>query len=114
MRAILLIQYGGPEQLQLREVPSPTPGAGQVRVRVTATSVNPIDYKMRSGAAKARFPVEFPAILGRDVSGVVLDGAAEFSKGDRVMGLVHRTYAEELGQALRALASSRRVVRSAP
>ncbi len=40
-------------------------------VRVAASSVNPIDFKMRSGAAKERYPVEFPGILGRDISGVV-------------------------------------------
>jgi NADPH:quinone reductase-like Zn-dependent oxidoreductase len=96
MRAILLFRYGGVDQLGLREVPGPRPEAGQVLVRVVATSVNPIDWKMRSGAAKARFPVEMPAILGRDLSGIVLEPAAGFAKGERVMGLVWHTYAEEL------------------
>jgi NADPH:quinone reductase-like Zn-dependent oxidoreductase len=52
---------------------------------------------MRSGAAKARFPVTCPAVLGRDVSGEVVDvgeGVEGFARGDRVMGLVWGGYAE--------------------
>ncbi|MCU1252979.1 MAG: Alcohol dehydrogenase GroES domain protein [Edaphobacter sp.] len=97
MKAVVLHEYGGPDKLKYEDVPDPVPSEGQVLVRVAATSVNPIDYKMRSGAAKDRFPLEFPAILGRDVSGIVRDlgpGVSGFKLGDKVMALASRTYAE--------------------
>ena len=71
MKAVVLHEYGGPDKLKYEDVPDPVASEGQVLVRIAATSVNPIDYKMRSGAAKDRFPLEFPAILGRDVAGIV-------------------------------------------
>ncbi len=97
MKAIQIHAYGGVEQLKLEEVPDPVPGPGEVLVRTAATSVNPVDYKIRSGAAQARFPQTFPAILGRDLAGRVValgPGASGVGIGDRVMGLVLRTYAE--------------------
>jgi NADPH:quinone reductase-like Zn-dependent oxidoreductase len=48
MRAILLTDYGTVDKLELREVPEPQAGAGEVKVRVAASSVNPIDWKIRS------------------------------------------------------------------
>jgi NADPH:quinone reductase-like Zn-dependent oxidoreductase len=66
-------------------------------VRLSATSINPVDYKMRSGAAKARFPVNFPAILGRDIAGIVRalgPGVDGFTVGDKVIALGHASYAE--------------------
>lgn len=68
-------------------------------MRVLSTSVNPIDLKMRSGAANDRFPVTFPAILGRDVAGEVVKvggNVSTFKAGDKVMGLVTASYAEFL------------------
>jgi NADPH:quinone reductase-like Zn-dependent oxidoreductase len=62
-----------------------------------ATSINPIDWKLRSGAAKARMPLQFPAILGRDLSGEVAEtgrNVTGFPKGMRVMALTNGTYAE--------------------
>jgi NADPH:quinone reductase-like Zn-dependent oxidoreductase len=97
MKAIVLHEYGGPENLKYEDVPDPVPAEDAVLVRIAATSINPVDYKMRSGEAKARFPVEFPAILGRDVSGVVRAVGAKvtgFVPGDKVIGLGWRTYAE--------------------
>ena len=64
MKAVVLHEYGGPDKLKYEDVPDPVAGEGQVLVRVAATSVNPIDYKMRSGAVKDVFPLELPAILG--------------------------------------------------
>ena len=57
MKAVVLKDYGGIEQLELRDVPDPVPGAGEVVVKIAATSVNPIDYKLRSGAARDRMPL---------------------------------------------------------
>jgi NADPH:quinone reductase-like Zn-dependent oxidoreductase len=97
MKAVVLHEYGGPDKLKYEDVPDPVANEGQVLVRMAATSVNPIDYKMRSGAAKDRFPVEFPAILGRDIAGIVRElgpGVTQFKPGDKVMGVGSRTYAE--------------------
>src|SRR5882757_905625 len=97
MKAVILREYGGPGKLIYEDVPDPVAGEGQVLVRVAASSVNPIDYKLRSGAAKDRFPLEFPAILGRDVSGIVREagpGVSKFKPGDKVMALASKTYAE--------------------
>jgi NADPH:quinone reductase-like Zn-dependent oxidoreductase len=107
MKAIVLIEYGGVEQLQLREVPDPKPGAGEVVVKLAATSVNPIDYKLRSGAARGRMPLELPAILGRDLAGEVVElgsGVSNVRVGDRVLGLGTRTYAEKASIRADALA----------
>jgi NADPH:quinone reductase-like Zn-dependent oxidoreductase len=97
MKAIVLHEYGGPGKLVYEDAPDPVAGKGEVLVRVTATSVNPIDYKMRSGAAKEHFPLQFPAILGRDLSGIVRtvgEGVSGFAPGDKVMALARNTYAE--------------------
>ena len=97
MKAVVLHEYGGPEKLKYEDVPDPVAGEGEVLVRQSATSVNPIDWKMRSGEAKAHFPVEFPAILGRDIAGIVRSlgpGVDGFAPGDKVIGLGSKTYAE--------------------
>ena len=97
MKAIVLKGYGGVEQLEQRDIPEPKPGPGEVKVRVAAASVNPIDWKLRSGDAKAMMPLEFPAVLGRDVAGEVVEvglGVTTLKPGDKVLGLVERGYAE--------------------
>jgi NADPH:quinone reductase-like Zn-dependent oxidoreductase len=75
----------------------PRYGDDEVLVKMHATSINPIDVKIRSGAAKSRFSIEFPAILGRDLSGEVAETGRNvqgFPKGMRVMALANGTYAE--------------------
>jgi NADPH:quinone reductase-like Zn-dependent oxidoreductase len=97
MKAIVLSEYGGPEKLELRDRPEPEPGAGQIKVRVASASLNPIDWKLRSGALKNAAPFELPAILGRDAAGEVVKvgaGVTAFKKGDLVLGLVNGAYAE--------------------
>ncbi len=97
MKAVVIHKYGGPDELKWEDFEDPVAGPGEVLVRVAATSVNPVDYKMRSGEAKERFPVEFPGILGRDVSGTVAavgEGVTAFTEGDRVFALAKQTYAE--------------------
>lgn len=91
MRAQVFDQYGGLDVLDLREVDAPVPGAGEVLVRVAFVSVNPIEWKIRSGAFAAMLPMTFPVILGNEVSGVVRQvgaGVDEFNVGDRVAGFV--------------------------
>lgn len=97
MKAIVLHEYGGANKLKYEDVPDPKPGEGEVLVRLAATSVNPVDYKLRSGMLQAYMPLELPAILGRDVSGVVRElgpGVTGFAEGDRVLALGDKTYAE--------------------
>lgn len=97
MRAVVLTRFGDVNQLELQEVEDPPVGAGEVRVKMHATSINPVDWKIRSGATKGRIDVELPAILGRDLSGVVEktgEGVTGFLPGQRVMALANGTYAE--------------------
>ncbi|PSQ99879.1 MAG: NADPH:quinone oxidoreductase [Bacteroidetes bacterium QS_9_68_14] len=85
MKAYPLDEFGPPEVMQQREVERPAPGPGEVLVRVVATSVNPVDYKLRSG--EADFGLEAPAVLGYDVSGIVEqtgEGVERFGEGDAV------------------------------
>lgn len=94
MKAIVLEEFGDVNKLQLEEVDDPAVGAGEVLVRVRATSINPIDWKIRNGAFKDN---ELPAILGRDLAGEVEqvgEGVIGFSKGQRVMAMAAGTYAE--------------------
>ncbi|MDS0138247.1 MULTISPECIES: NADP-dependent oxidoreductase [unclassified Amycolatopsis] len=88
MRAITFSAYGGPEVLQLSDVPAPEPGPGQVRLAVRAAGVNPIDWKIRNGAMQQNFQVPFPHIPGLEVAGVVdaVGEGADFAVGDEVFG----------------------------
>jgi len=97
MQAIVLSEYGDPNRLELRDRPEPEPGAGQVKVRVASASLNPVDWKLRSGALQKMMPLELPAILGRDAAGEVVRvgaGVTEFKEGDQVLGLVNGAYAQ--------------------
>jgi len=107
VKAILLTRYGGVDGLELREVNEPRPGRGEVRVKVAAASVNPVDWKLRSGALKAWMPLELPAVLGRDASGEVAElgpGVTALKRGDRVFGLAGAAYAQQVVAAAEALA----------
>jgi len=98
MQAVVLHEYGRPENLKFEDnVPSPQVSGSTVLIAATAASVNPIDWKLRSGMAQKMFPLSLPAILGRDVSGIVRQVGANvkhFKAGDRVLALTNKTYAE--------------------
>jgi NADPH:quinone reductase-like Zn-dependent oxidoreductase len=99
LKAVQLHAYGGVDQLFYEDVPDPKPGAGEVLIKVDATSLNPVDWKLRRGDLKDAMPLKLPAILGRDVAGTVVSlgpGTEDFQVGDRVMGLVNHAYAESL------------------
>ncbi len=99
MKAAVLVGFGGVDQLEIREVPEPKTGPGQVKVRVVATSINPIDWKLREGMKRPGVSLELPAILGRDASGEVVEvgpGVTRFRPGARVTGLVMGGYAERV------------------
>ncbi len=95
MRAVVLQEYGGPEKLKFEgNVPEPQISGGTVLIAAAAASVNPIDWKMRSGKRQKDFPLSFPVILGRDVSGAVRAVGANvkhFKPGDRVLALSNKT-----------------------
>ena len=58
MQAIVLSAYGAASNLELKDQPEPEPGAGQLKVKVLSASINPVDWKLRSGALKDRVPLE--------------------------------------------------------
>jgi NADPH:quinone reductase-like Zn-dependent oxidoreductase len=96
MKAIVIHGYGSPEVLKYEDYQDPVPGPGQVLVKVTASSVNPFDFKVRSGAMKDFIPLTFPAVLGIDVSGVVESvgpGVTTFTPGDNVFAIASQAYA---------------------
>ena len=89
MTAHLIEEYGGPEAFTETQQPVPEPDAGEIRVEVVASSVNPVDYKIRAGHIDP-FAPEFPATLGCDVSGIVDavgEGVERFEPGDEVYGM---------------------------
>jgi len=97
MKAIVIHQYGGPEVLKFEDYPDPVPGRDDVLVRVAAASVNPIDYKRRAGLTKDFYPMQFPSLIGVDISGTVIKigpGVGDFSISDRVFAMADNTYAE--------------------
>ena len=101
MRAARIHAYGDPEEFRIDDVPRPTVGDKDVLIRVHATSVNPVDFKIRSGAQRGVVRLKLPWTLGMDVSGVVEEvGSAvtSFKVGDEVFSSpTHRrpgTYAD--------------------
>jgi NADPH:quinone reductase-like Zn-dependent oxidoreductase len=89
MNAIRVAAYGGPEQLRYEPAPVPAPAPGQILVRVHATSVNPWDYKLASGAFQKMVPLQLPYTPGGEYSGVVEalgQGVTGFKVGDDIYG----------------------------
>lgn len=88
MKAMVIDRFGAPEVFHEAELQRPRVKTGYLLVKVHASSVNPIETKIRSGLVPAIAPV-FPAVLNGDFSGVVVevgDGAADFKVGDQVFG----------------------------
>jgi NADPH:quinone reductase-like Zn-dependent oxidoreductase len=91
--------YGGPEVMKYCDMPDPHPGAGDVLVKVAGIGINPEDMLERTGAIKDTWQLQFPAIIGLDVSGTVVatgDGVTGLEVGERVCGWSYHTYAELL------------------
>ena len=87
MKAIVINAYGDRHQLKEIEFPKPMPKEHEVQIEMYATSINPIDWKLREGYLKERLPFHFPIILGWDAAGVVTKVGSEvvdFEEGDRV------------------------------
>ncbi len=89
MKALFLEAYGGPEKLSLREGPDPVPRRGEALVRVRFCSINPLDYKVRSGKLSPVSGLSFPRPLGSDFSGTVVasgPGTVGWEVGAEVYG----------------------------
>jgi NADPH:quinone reductase-like Zn-dependent oxidoreductase len=112
MQALTYDQYGAPDTLTLTDVPDPRVGPGEVLIRVRSASVNPVDWKVMAGYLDGLMQVDFPAIPGWDVAGVVeavgLD-TPEYSVGDEVMAYArkdwvqHGTFAELVAAPVRTV-----------
>lgn len=89
MKALQFARYGGPEVLEVVDIEEPHAGPGQVRIAVKAAGINPIDWKLRSGALAEMMPLDLPAGVGMDAAGVVDEvgeGVAGVEVGDAVFG----------------------------
>ncbi|MDP4251946.1 MAG: NADP-dependent oxidoreductase [Bacteroidota bacterium] len=87
MKAVRIHEYGGPEKLKYEDAPRPEPAPDEVLIKVYASGVNPIDWKIREGSHKEKFPGNLPLTLGWDVSGVVEEAGKEVKNlktGDEV------------------------------
>jgi NADPH:quinone reductase-like Zn-dependent oxidoreductase len=103
MKALVAREYGPASVLKLETLPIPSPGPGQVRVKVVASSINPLDIKMRSGEVSHIYPPWFPEVYGYSVSGIidaVGAGVTTRSPGEEVYGInnpiMRHGYAEYL------------------
>lgn len=106
MRAIGIMSFGGPEVLELVELPDPVAGPGELGIRVHAATVNPTDTVLRSGGRAARLKdISPPHVPGMEAAGVleqIGDGVdTDLEAGDRVMAIVvplghHGAYAERV------------------
>ncbi|MHA6781320.1 NADP-dependent oxidoreductase [Pseudonocardia saturnea] len=101
MKAFVFTQYGGPDNQEFQDRPTPEPGPSEVRIAVRAAGVNPVDWKIRAGWMRDGMALDLPAPLGVEAAGVVeavgqdVDG---FSVGDEVFGSTARGaggYAEQ-------------------
>ncbi len=96
-KALQFTRFGGPEALEWAEAPEPHAGPGQVRIAVRAASVNPLDWKLLSGAMAAGSAPDGPGYVGFDAAGVVDEvgeGVTGVAVGDDVFGLGTATQAE--------------------
>jgi NADPH:quinone reductase-like Zn-dependent oxidoreductase len=96
MKASVVTAYGGPEVMKYQDMPDPRMGAGDVLVRVAGIGINPEDILERNGDVKG-WSLQFPAIIGLDVSGTVLatgEGVSDLKPGDRVCAWSYHAYAE--------------------
>jgi NADPH:quinone reductase-like Zn-dependent oxidoreductase len=90
MKAVRIHDYGSADMLIYEDVPRPTPQAGEVLVRVCATSINPVDWKIREGRIGNKSTQKLPVILGMDLAGVVETvgpGVTTLQPGQEIYGV---------------------------
>ena len=91
MKAVVFEEYGDSSVLKLTELPTPAISAEQVLIKVKTATVNPIDWRIRSGGLARFIECDFPVVPGREVAGVVDQVGAEvtnFKVGDQVYGFL--------------------------
>lgn len=116
MQAARIHRTGGPSVLQFEDAPAPVPGPGEYLIEVRVAGVNPVDTKIRAGKFKL-YQAKLPAILGRDIAGVVLAHGPGprrsylFKPGARVFGLLDYPRG---AYARQTLASARELARTPP
>jgi len=92
MKTVIINKYGDAQVLEIADLPKPTISKGELLIRNKATSVNPVDWKVRRGDLKFLTGKSFPKILGGDFSGIVAEKGSEvtkFKEGDEVYGMVN-------------------------
>ncbi len=102
MKAVIINQFGPPEVLEMIEMEKPVPKDNEVLIKIKFAGINPVDTKVRAGKSGMSKNLEFPAILGWDISGVIENAGknvSDFTKGDEVFGCIGfpglgKTYAE--------------------
>jgi NADPH:quinone reductase-like Zn-dependent oxidoreductase len=102
MKRIQYYAYGGPEVMRLEEFAPEAPGSGEVAVAVRFAAINPIDWKLRSGAMKIVTGRSFPRAMGVDLAGIVTaigPGVTRFAVGDAVFGMARFKQAGALGES---------------
>jgi NADPH:quinone reductase-like Zn-dependent oxidoreductase len=113
MRAAVIHSYGEPDVVQTAEIDDPLVGPDSVLVEVAASGVNPVDWKVVSGALQGAFPTQLPMVPGWDVAGTVTavgPAITDVAVGDRIAAyarkdsIEHGTYAELVAVPRRALA----------
>jgi NADPH:quinone reductase-like Zn-dependent oxidoreductase len=90
MKAVVMVEHGGPEVLELRDIERPTQHSDEVLIRMTAAGVNPVDTQVRAGSWVLEEMGKPPMILGWDIAGTVEEAgndASGFAPGDRVFGM---------------------------
>ena len=83
MKAIVIRKHGGPEVLSYGQIPDPVPEKGDILVKVNYCAVNHLDIWVRNGIVGKK--VQFPHILGCDISGTLVEGFGNFKKGDKIV-----------------------------
>lgn len=92
MKAIVIHQYGSPDVLRYQDIPTPTIKPDQVLVKIHASSVNPVDWKIRQGLLQPISGYNFPKVLGSDLAGEVVEVGSQVTRlgvGDQVYGFVN-------------------------
>ena len=88
MKAAVINKFGGPEVLELMELPTPVPAPGHVLIKVLAATVNRLDHYIREGSVNPA--LSFPHVLGMDAAGEIAglgQGVTGFKTGDRVIAM---------------------------
>ena len=111
MKAAIINRYGNADSFRIQDLPRPTPAEDEVLVRVRASSVNPVDWKIRNGGLKFITGKDFPKVLGADFSGEIVEAGAKtdgYKPGQLVYGMINAVkggaYAEYLAVKIDKLA----------